>query len=85
MRKNVIIAAAVFLALNALIIWSAAHSTNLVTNVIAGALLINLAVVFILLCRQTGDWVFRLPAFVMATGYIVFVAYTMWDFLNSAD
>ena len=85
MKRNTIIFAATCLSLHALATWSAFRGTNLITDILTGAWLISLAAVFVVLCRHSDDWRFRLPAFVIALAYATFVVYSLWSFFTKAD
>ena len=85
MRKKAIISAAVCFSFLALAVWAAHRRTQLPTNVFVVAHLASLVVLFVFLCRQTGDWPFRLPAFIICLGYVAFLVYAIWDTVNNVD
>ena len=81
MRRNTIIFAVACLAFQALAMWSAFRGGgDLIVNILCFAWLVCLLAVFFVICRHADDLVFRLPAFLLTSGYSIFIAYTIWDF-----
>lgn len=84
-RGTAAVLGAICLSLQVSATLSAFHGPDLVTNVITCIWFTCLASVFVILYRQTGDWVFRLPALFIATSYTLFIAYKIWEFHAHAD
>ena len=85
MKRNTFILAAVCLSLHAFATWLAFRGNDIFTSILIGAWLISLVSVFVVLCRHSGNWHFRLPALALASGYTTFLAYCLWSFLTHAD